>query len=368
MNKQDRLVKLFNGEKTDRIAWSTISDHITRENLKDDLKDCSIIDFYRQIGCDIIQFGNHGLNEAEQVAYPFTYLFDGVESKNESLPDGTVRESIKTKKGELVKILKHGHPLKYPVETIEDLSILIEIWSNADVRENKATAKDNNRIAEMIGDDGIFVPTLQPSPVQQLLEYEMGMENFYCLYADYPAEMDLLIRQMHRCKLLEYEYVARNMPFEMIIPIENTSTAMISPEIYRKYSMQHMRDFSDIVHRYGKKSVIHMCGHIGHLLDEIKETNLDGIHALTEAPVGDCPFDKALDVLGEDLIIIGTLNSTIFQSRTASAEDIKLELSRLFTPRIRNSRFVIWPVSDGLPTDLWRFQAVNEWIEEKGLL
>jgi uroporphyrinogen-III decarboxylase len=130
--------------------------------------------------------------------------------------------------------------------------------------------------------------------------------------------------------------------------------------------MEHLVDFTRIMHSYGKKSIIHMCGHIGNLLSEIREIQLDGIHAMTEPPVGDCYFEKALDILGEDTIIIGTLNSTVFQSQSATEDDIRAELERIYTPRIRNSRFVLWPVSDGLPTELWRFKAVGEWIEARG--
>ena len=333
--------------------------------MVEDFRDCSIIEFYRKIGCDIIQFGNHGLREEEQVLYPFSYVFDGVQKKSEVLQDGSLKKTLTTPKGELVTILKDGHPVRYPAGTMEDLRVLLEMWGNADVVETANYGTEHFGIAEAIGDDGLFVPTLTASPVQQLLEYDMGVANFYFLLADHQQEMDALIRELHRCKVKEYEYTARNMPFEIIIPIENTSTAMISPDIFRKYSMGHLADFTETMHRYGKKSIIHMCGHIGKLLNEIREIKLDGIHALTEPPVGDCPFETALDVLGDDTIIIGTLDSTVFQSQSATEEDIKAELERIYTPRIRNSRFVLWPVCDGLPTELWRFEVVREWIETR---
>ena len=366
MNQKQNLQALFAGKKTEKLAWTTIADDSTRMSMTEDFRDCSIIEFYRKIGCDIIQFGNHGLREEEQVRYPFSYNFVGVQKKSEVLQDGSIKKILTTPKGELVTILKESHPVRYPVETGEQLRILLEMWGNADVVETPNYSTEHFGIAEAIGDDGLFVPTLTASPIQQLLEYDMGVANFYFLLADHPQEMDALIREMHRCKLKEYEFTARNMPFEIIIPIENTSTAMISPDVFRKYSMEHLSDFTQTMHRYGKKSIIHMCGHIGKLLNEIREIRLDGIHALTEPPVGDCFFEKALDVLGDDTIIIGTLDSTIFQSQSATADDIEAELERIYTPRIRNSRFVLWPVSDGLPTELWRFEAVREWMETRG--
>ncbi len=52
---------------------------------------------------------------------------------------------------------------------------------------------ERHPVVDKIGDVGIFAPTLRPSPVQQLLEYDMGMTNFYNFFEDYPEEMNLLI-------------------------------------------------------------------------------------------------------------------------------------------------------------------------------
>ena len=79
-------------------------------------------------------------------------------------------------------------------------------------------------ITEKIGERGIFAPTLRPSPVQQLLKYDMGVANFYYFLDDYPEDLDRLISEMYRCRQKEYEYAARNLPFDVIIPVENTIT------------------------------------------------------------------------------------------------------------------------------------------------
>jgi hypothetical protein len=44
--------------------------------------------------------------------------------------------------------------------------------------------------------------------------------------------------------LKEYEFAARNLPFEIIIPVENTSTMMISPSVYRAYAFLTRRSMS----------------------------------------------------------------------------------------------------------------------------
>jgi hypothetical protein len=107
-----------------------------------------------------------------------------------------------------------------------------------------------------------------------------------------------------------------------------------------------------------------MCGLLRNLLPVLKETGMDGINALTPPPVGDTPFEHALDVLGEDTIILGgILSSTVFQEESATREEIWQALDAAYTPRIREARFLLWVPADGQPTPLDRFLAAREWME-----
>jgi Uroporphyrinogen decarboxylase (URO-D). len=365
MTGKERLAAKINGKVTDKICWAAILEDSSRINLPEVLRQCSIIDLYKFIGCDVIQFGNRGLRDQEKVTYPYFYIFDDMAEHMEILPDGSVKETRKTKKGELTSILKNSQPVKYAVETLDDLFLLLDIWSNTDVAEVENYGPDNYRIAGEIGDSGIFVPTHDPSAVQRLIEYDMGAVNFTYFLYNYPNEMERLIAEMHRCKYKEYEYTARNMPFDIIIPNENTSAMMIRPEVYRAYCLNHMRDFTDIMHKYNKKSIIRMSGPISNLLNEISEIGLDGIYSFSESPAQDCLFEKALKFLGEDLIIFGRLNSTISQSETFSSEDIVNELDRLYNQNIFDSRFILLAISDGLPVDLRKLNVMREWVESK---
>jgi hypothetical protein len=361
MTGKSRIKSLLKGEKTDRLSWTTRACDITRQNMGRELREMSVIDFYRTIGCDIFQQGNFALKNEERFEYPFTLQFADVKTRTENPEPGLMKTITRTKKGELVSIWKNGHPVKYPVETKDDFFMLLDLWSGADVTETEL-CPENYHVIDMIGDSGILIPDLPPSPIQHLIEYDLGLENFCYFMQDYPEEMDRIISEMHRCNLKEYEFSARDFPVVAVMAGENTSTTLISPELYKKYSMNHMRDFCDAMHKHGKLAIIHMCGHIRGLLPYIKETGLDGIDALTQPSVGNCPFEDALDVIGDDLIIIGTMDSTVFQGPTATREDIQRELDRMYTPRIRESRFLLWPVSDGLPTDLWRFEAIRDWF------
>lgn len=175
--------------------------------------------------------------------------------------------------------------------------------------------------------------------------------------------MEGLINTIHERELVAFEHLAAG-PWDSITLIENTSTYYISPDVYKKYNMPHQRDFVRIVQSVGKPAILHMCGHVFNILDIIKETSCDGLHAITPSPTGDTPWEAALDVLGEDLIVIGCLDPSIFV--TGSISNIGPALDRLITPRIREANFVLAPFADGISVPLERFEAVKHWIEASG--
>jgi hypothetical protein len=111
-----------------------------------------------------------------------------------------------------------------------------------------------------------------------------------------------------------------------------------------------------------------MCGWLKNLLPFIKETGLDGIHALTPPTIADTPFELAMDCLGERVTLMGILDGTVFHDPLSTARDIWDLLDRLYTPRLRQGNFILIIAADGLPTPLWKFEAVQEWMERNGSL
>ena len=298
MTGRERINAIMNKKPADRLSWTTIVDNATLSKLPDNIKGMSGIDFYRYIGCDIFLLNCWGMN----MDFSSPQLVWSEDTKtNYKYEDGKSIHELKSSKGTLTTIYRNGHPIKYPVSSIDDINIYMQIWENAQFIEHDDNQVYDN-INSIIGDDGIVTRFWGPSTIPKLLEYDMGVMNFYCLLNDYPDEMDALISTIHKKELEAFEILAKS-PCDVIILCENTSTFYISPDVYRKYNGRHVRDFVDIIHDSGKIAIIHMCGHVKNLLHEIKDTGLDGIHALTPPPTGDTPFELALDVLGDDISI-----------------------------------------------------------------
>jgi hypothetical protein len=369
MTGHERLLALLHRRPVDRLSWTTLVDDITRSAMPPEWRELPVLEFYRRLRCDVFQFGNHGLPRELQVPLPGQFECPGVGVTVEGRADGAVVQTTRTPWGSLTAISRNGHPLRHAVQTPDDLAVMTAIWRHGSVSQGAGAGEAYARTEAALGDDGLYLPTLAPSPLQQLLQIDMGLVSFYALLQDRPREMEELFALMHQARCAEYELAARELPVAALIAVENTSTRMLSPTLYARYSVPQLRDYAEICHRHGQRLVLHMCGHLRDLLALIPETGADAINALTPPPVGDTTVEMALDALGEDFPLLGgVLQETAFQAPTATPAGIRRALGELYTPRVRQARLLLWAAADGLATPVERFLAVSQWMDEHAAL
>lgn len=357
MTGRERLNAVLRKQANDCLPWTTLVDNATVSLLPESLRGNGGIDFYRHLGCDI--FLLNGWNTQYGFRSPEHCWSDDVEV-TERQEDGRRTVEWQTPRGVLTSITKGAHPVKYPVDSLDALHIYRQMWEGASFTPHD----DADTLASLdglIGEDGVVTRFWGPSTIPRLLEIDMGTENFYYMLADHPDEVDALIHTIHQREVDAFRILAAG-PWDSVTLAENTSTYYISPDIYRRYNMPHQREFVSTIKSKGKTAILHMCGHVHGILDLIKETHCDGIHTLTPPPTGDVPWEDALDVLGDDLIIFGCLDPSIFVA--GDIRGIPRALDLLVTPRLRESNFVLNPMADGVAVDPARFQAVAEWVDK----
>jgi len=355
MTGRERLNAVLKGERPDRLAWTCLVDDNTLRTLPGGLAGVSYLDFCRRLGCDILLLEGWGTGRGFRS--PALAWGPGVaEARSDRAGEHFVE--YRTPAGTLRASFRNGHPRKHPVENAADLRIYREMWEAARF-EPSDDARTAAELEALVGDDGVVVRFWGPSAVPRLLEYDMGMENFYLLLADHPREMADLVDCMHRGFRRAFAILAAG-PCDVVILVENTSSRYIAPEVYERFNGPHVRDFVDIVHAAGKTAIIHMCGHVRGLLPLIRATGLDGVHALTPPPVGDTPWQAALDALGEESVIIGAFDPAAFL--TGPVEQIAPALDALYTPRLRRANVILCAFADGVSVPLNRFQAVGDWF------
>ncbi|HOJ30789.1 MAG TPA: uroporphyrinogen decarboxylase family protein [bacterium] len=357
MTSEDKLLSILNKKAPGSLSWTALVDDNTLNLLPDHLRANYGIDFYKHIGCDIILL--NGWNT------PFT--FKSPQLKWSDVRQENYQENQKTVKkwfsryGNLTGIYgKGGHPVKYPVDSIEAVKIYTKMWEQACFipHDDSQTYKI---LKKLVGNSGVITRFWGPSTIPRLLEMDMGTTNFYYLLHDYPDEMKNLINMIHNVEKQAFKILAQH-PCQCIILVENTSTYYISPKIYEEFNMLHQYEFVKEVKKTGKTAILHMCGHVRNLLPLIKKTECDGIHALTPPPTGDTPWELALDVLGEDTIIISALDPSVFI--LSNIEEISVALDKIVTPRLRKANFVLGVFADGISVEPERFYAVAKWVEK----
>ena len=355
MTGRERLTAIAHKRPADRLAWTTLVDGNTLDALPDGWRGVSGPEFYRRLGCDTLLLDGWGTGHGLKT--PQRHWPDGVTETWQR--DGQV--GIRELHGPgftLTAQSRGGHPIKPLISTLAELRHYRTCWEGV-----RYTAADDTAawqaINAAIGNDGIAMRFWGPSTIPWLIEFEFGTENFYYLLNDHPRDMAELISTIHARQLAAFDLLARG-PGEVIALVENTSTYYISPDLYRRFNGPHVRDFVSAVHAAGKVAIIHMCGHVRLLLDQIRGTGLDGVHALTPPPTGDCPWELALDVLGEDCVLMTALDPTIFA--LGPVDQIGPALDRLYTPRLRRANVVLCAFADGIRVPLERFQALAAWF------
>jgi len=368
LNGQQRITAIHRRQPHDRAPLTTLVDGASRRHLDRAPREMSALDFYKFLGYDIYQFGNCGLAENEQVWLPCDCVRRDFAERWTDLGNGCVEHIVETSRGALRRVTRNWHPVKYPVETLDDLKVLRHVWENTEYAANLEGREERcRRMAKALEGHGVYVPVVAPSALQMLLEDDVGMERFYYMLQDYPSEVEDLVALIHDRRCQEYRLVAKHDPHDACVACENTSTSYISPAVYRRFSQRHLRDFSDIMHGEGKLAILHMCGFLDNLLDDLKPTNLDGIHALTGPPVGDCSIHRALDVLGGDLIIIALLDSTKILCPNYSPEAFTAHIEELVTERCKKANVIFWLQADGVEVPLDRFTTAGEWFSKNAI-
>lgn len=309
MTSREVLEAAMRGEPADRVGWAPeINDTLTTRNLRkagiDPAADpLPYATSNRLLGADCLHR-----------KLPYRVEYDGVRFETRTEGNESV-ETIETPKGIL------SSRRRYIPET--DMWFRYElhvkgpadyaVWADVVGRTRFVTDYDSVLNADrLLGDRGILSIEAPCTPYMDFVMWRMGAEEIVYQTADHERELIDLFELMHR-KNLEAHRIAAGSPLGLLVrPIEDTSSMLSSPRLFRKFVLRHMREYAEIAHAGGKLFLPHMCGHLHDMLPILKDLPIDGIEAITPPPTGDCPITYARRALGKERILIGGLDATRF--------------------------------------------------------
>lgn len=140
----------------------------------------------------------------------------------------------------------------------------------------------------------------------QLLQYYIGIENTYYFLSDFREEIEQLMELMHQENKEILKLLLSNTSVDGVICVENTSTTLLSPDIFKNYCYGYLKEYGEIIKETEKFYELHMCGCLKGLLPLIDEIPADCIEAFSSPPVGDTTIKDGFSLCPSKAIIGGT--------------------------------------------------------------
>jgi hypothetical protein len=174
MKGRNRLEQILRRCPTDRLAWTALVDEHTLNPLDPSLRERWGLDFYRSIGCDV--FLLNSWIAPFSLESPVQQWGEGVRVEWTSENGRQVCRWV-SPRGTLEALYERSHPLKYPVETGEDLKLYRTLWD--EVRfEGRDDRINFERLDREIGPDGVVTRFWDPPPFPACWKTTWGWSIF----------------------------------------------------------------------------------------------------------------------------------------------------------------------------------------------
>ena len=340
MTPKERMLRAMHKKKTDKIPWAAYPVLVPRGYVERKV---------RNKGCGfLIAWPPYQVDRSE-VTVEEKEIWD--ENNRAKLitriyhtPLGSISEKVQIRLD--LSPNKSQWITEYMIKGISDYPIAKFII------ENTSYYPDYDSFLEMqeeLGDDGIVTATAKRSPMQKMLYELMGVERFSIDSYDHPKEFKKLAELIEWKDDEMYKIIA-NSPAELVIAGENLSGDVVSPRLFKEYSVPFYNKQARLLHEEGKVYGVHMDGRLNCLKDLIKETEIDLIESFTLSEGGgDLTLEEARK-LWRDKVIWINFPASLCHGSEETIREFLIRLTRKVTP---GDGFML-EISEDLPPILWQ--------------
>lgn len=231
MSRRERLMAAIRGEDVDRLPWSPLLEGYFLGSQLDQFAafrriraDAMIRNVINYVGS--VPMATSLPPPGKSLPYTLSTTMVGEEAElSYETPVGTVTERF---------LLNEQSPnipwvTKNKVQTVEDLKVLRWMYEHAEFASAPSLFES---MAEQVGDDGITTVSALGTPLFWMLNFDVGVGNFWYLYSDHIDEVEQTLEAAHEMYLRLFKTVAEG-PGEVVIQYENLSSSLCSPTIWR---------------------------------------------------------------------------------------------------------------------------------------
>ena len=311
MTPRENMLRIINHEEAEWIPITVYADpfnHPSVDSLPDELAGLfkeKVSDFNSRWELSFALSDYLGIDE-----YMITSprLFDLV-------PTGNVEEhhfqkgeekvsTIKTSSGELRQIIRAGTVVKRYVAGPEDIPIFLEYIKSWKFKPNQVHLSKIEYIKNKIGENGMIWHYMEGTPLGMMYRLYSDITGLLYMTVDVPEVLRELFEIMEVKYQEAIEWLLSTVPeIDIIVGLDDTTTNIISPNMFETYNMDVINKRVDIAHKHSRYYLHHSCGLIKDLLPVYRKTKMDGVHAFNPPPVGNVTYDEGRKVLGENIAI-----------------------------------------------------------------
>jgi hypothetical protein len=290
MSPRERLLAAFRRQPCDHVPFAPLIDPYLQASLPDGqgrpLADIQ----YEMAGHVLIRAQPLCLNTPLWLGATAADLPDGIEQRAHNV-DGDIVHTVETPVGSLSWRLRFS-----------------------------LNAEDFERQQSYIGERGLVAILGPTTPLQMMINWEMGVERVVYMLADHPDEMHEMLETYH-AKQLEMWRLMAELPADIAFVHDNLSSTTTSRDMYRRYDRRYVNEYADILHNAGKLLITHWCGKLSGFSEDVPEGRQDGISDVTPSPTGDLDIIGARRTWCKRFVMVGGIDPTLFVQGSSQGMD-----------------------------------------------
>jgi hypothetical protein len=191
----------------------------------------------------------------------------------------------------------------HPIKTPEDYAVAKYIFEHTEYVPDYFPIE---QAMDWLGDDGMVMVGLPPSPMQTLLIDWIGTDGgrFFYHWADHRDLIEDLYATLCKAREPLFEIAARS-PAPAVMIGENIDSSLDNPRWFETYFMPVYEQQARVLHAGGKLMTVHMDGELDILKHLIAKTPIDIIEAFSPPPLGNLSLSEALSLWPDKVIWVG---------------------------------------------------------------